>query len=92
MDSSRETRRNGLIWVALVAVSAGSFGAGGSLGGTGIAALLLLAAALKFLLVGWQFMALRSAHWLWRLVLVALLAGFAGFAYWVSATVPIATL
>jgi hypothetical protein len=92
MDSSRDIRRNGLIWVALVVVSAASFGAGGSVGGTGITALLLLAAALKLLLVGWQFMALRSAHLAWRLVLVALVSGFVGFAYWVSATVPIAAL
>jgi len=78
-----------LIWVALVVASAGSFGAGGSVGGTGVTALLLLAAALKFLLVGWQFMALRSAHLVSRLVLVALLSGFVGFAYWVSATGPV---
>jgi hypothetical protein len=74
-----------MIWVGLVLVSAGSFVADGFEAKVGVTALLLVAAAAKFLMVGWQYMALRSAHLAWRMVFVLFLTGFTGFAYWISA-------
>ena len=64
-------RANGLIWILLLTVSAVGFRARGIEGGT-----ILLAASVKSLLVGWQFMELRSAHLAWRLGFGLLVLGF----------------
>ena len=70
---------NGLTWLLLVALSAGSFRAaesGTSASAGRVVLFLVLAAALKSLLVGWQFMELRTAHPLWRAGFALLLGGY----------------
>jgi hypothetical protein len=68
---------NTCIWAVLLALSVLSF----SLSGPTAAALILSAAGVKSALVGWQFMELRTAHFVWRLGLFALLAGMLGLVW-----------
>lgn len=70
-------RANTCIWAVLLALSVLSF----SLSGPTAAALILSAAGVKSALVGWQFMELRTAHVVWRLGLLTLLAGVLGLVW-----------
>ncbi len=67
-------RAHALTWITLLTLSAVSFRAGGS-EGDALAGTILLATSIKCLLVGWQFMGLRSAHLAWRLGFVVLVSG-----------------
>lgn len=57
-----------LTWIALIALSA----IGPALIGRNWGMLILVVAGLKFSLIGWSFMELRSAHRFWLLAPVAI--------------------
>lgn len=55
---------NALTWMALLSLCLVSF-----LGRRGVA-LLLAAAGLKAAILGWRFMELHAAHWVWRVLVL----------------------
>lgn len=63
-------RSNTLTWIVLILLSVVSY----LLGGRDAALFVLLAAGIKAGLVGWQFMELRTAHPVWNVGLLSILA------------------
>lgn len=70
-------KANTLALALLILLSAVNF----SIGGGSVAGLVLAASGAKAAILGWQFMELRSAHFVWRLALFAFLAVMLGGVY-----------
>jgi len=71
-------KTNAWTWAVLVMLTTGSFWTRGALHDRGAALIILGAAGVKCCGLGWQFMELRAAHWIWRVVLAVLVFGLLG--------------
>lgn len=73
--SDRGLIMNTRTWVTLLMLTALGFLASEGMGRS-VALLILAASGAKCSLLGWRFMELRRAHWLWSTTLFTLLSAF----------------
>jgi hypothetical protein len=71
-------KTNLLTWTALLLLTTVSFLTSETAHGQAAAIFILAAAGAKCAALGWQFMELRAAHWLWRSTLLAIVVGLLG--------------
>ncbi|WP_414664397.1 cytochrome C oxidase subunit IV family protein [Horticoccus sp. 23ND18S-11] len=71
-------KTNAWTWALLVMLTTGSFWTRGALHGRDAVWIILAAAGVKCGGLGWYFMELRAAHWIWRAGLAALVFGVLG--------------